>query len=49
MYHHPDLLEAEWWQAMQQEIRTGGLVEVLSYANAVRFALTGSAPDPPAG
>ena len=38
MYHHPDLLEAEWWQARQQEIRTGGLAEVLSYANEDRFA-----------
>ncbi len=38
MYHHPDLLEAGWWQARQQEIRTGGLAEVLSYANEDRFA-----------
>ncbi len=38
MYHHPDLLEAEWWQARQREIRTGGLAEVLSYGDEHRFA-----------
>ena len=37
MYHHPDLLEAEWWQARQREIRTGGLAEVLSYPEEIRF------------
>jgi len=37
-HFHADLLDAQRWQATQREIRTGGLVEVLSYANAVRFA-----------
>ena len=34
---HADLLDAQWWQATQQEIRRGGVVEVLSYPDAVRF------------
>ena len=34
---HADLLDARWWQAMQAEIRTGRLAEVLSYQGAVRF------------
>ena len=35
---HADLLDPRWWQAMQNEIRSGHLVEVLSYSDAVRFA-----------
>jgi len=35
--HHADLLAADWWQAMQQEIRSGRPVEVLSYSDASRF------------
>jgi isocitrate dehydrogenase kinase/phosphatase len=38
MYYHADLLDAAWWQSIQREIRTGRLVEVLSYSAAVRFA-----------
>ena len=34
---HADLLDPRWWQAMQTEIRSGRLVEVLSYQDAVRF------------
>ena len=34
---HAELLDAAWWQAMQNEIRTGRLVEVLSYPDSVRF------------
>ncbi len=34
---HADLLDAPWWQAMQAEIRTSRLAEVLSYNDAVRF------------
>ncbi len=34
---HADLLDPRWWQAMQSEIRSGRLVEVLSYSDAVRF------------
>ena len=37
MYHHADLLTPDWWQAMQREIRSGRLVEVLSYTDATRF------------
>ena len=35
---HADLLDPQWWQATQRAIRTGRLVEVLSYPDAVRFA-----------
>ena len=42
-HHHADLLDPEWWQATQEEIRTGRLVEVLSYSDDVRFAT----PPPP--
>ena len=37
MYYHADLLAPDWWQAMQREIRSGRLVEVLSYTDATRF------------
>jgi isocitrate dehydrogenase kinase/phosphatase len=36
--HHADLLDPQWWQDTQREIRSGRLVEVLSYTDAVRFA-----------
>ena len=35
---HAELLDAGWWQAMQREIRTGRVVEVLSYPESERFA-----------
>src|SRR2546427_141323 len=35
--HHADLLEAEWWQAAQARLAEGGLPEVLSYPERVRF------------
>ncbi len=35
---HADLLDAGWWQAMQREISTGRVVEVLSYPESERFA-----------
>jgi isocitrate dehydrogenase kinase/phosphatase len=38
MYYHADLLTPDWWQAMQREIRSGRLVEVLSYTDAIRFS-----------
>ena len=44
MYYHADLLDAEWWQSVQREIRTGRLVEVLSYSAAVRFARPDTPP-----
>ena len=34
---HADLLDPRWWQEVQNEIRSGRLVEVLSYSDAVRF------------
>jgi isocitrate dehydrogenase kinase/phosphatase len=37
MRHHAELLDAQWWQAMQREIRAGEPVEVLSYPERVRF------------
>jgi isocitrate dehydrogenase kinase/phosphatase len=36
--YHADLLDAAWWQAMQREIGTGRVVEVLSYSEGERFA-----------
>jgi isocitrate dehydrogenase kinase/phosphatase len=45
LYYHADLLDAEWWQSVQNEIRSGRLVEVLSYSPAVRFPRS---PAPPA-
>jgi isocitrate dehydrogenase kinase/phosphatase len=38
MRQHADLLDPQWWQAMQREIRSGCPVEVLSYPAGVRFA-----------
>jgi isocitrate dehydrogenase kinase/phosphatase len=38
---HAELLDPAWWQATQAEIRTGRLVEVLSYPDSVRFAHPG--------
>src|SRR5215470_1336318 len=38
---HADLLDPRWWQEMQNEIRSGRLVEVLSYSDAVRFSHPG--------
>ena len=34
---HADLLLPDWWQAMQTEIASGRMVEVLSYSEAARF------------
>ena len=34
---HSDLLDADWWRAVQVELRTGKPVEVLSYPEAIRF------------
>ncbi|MEP7181816.1 MAG: bifunctional isocitrate dehydrogenase kinase/phosphatase [Betaproteobacteria bacterium] len=48
-HYHADLLEASWWQAVQAEIRTGRVVEVLSYPAAVRFGRDGAAPPAAAG
>jgi isocitrate dehydrogenase kinase/phosphatase len=36
-YYHADLLDPQWWQAMQGEIRSGRMVEVLSYPETARF------------
>jgi isocitrate dehydrogenase kinase/phosphatase len=34
---HAELLDAQWWQRMQREIRSGRQVEVLSYPDSERF------------
>jgi isocitrate dehydrogenase kinase/phosphatase len=36
-YYHADLLTAEWWQGVQRDIRSGSLVEVLSYPEEARL------------
>jgi isocitrate dehydrogenase kinase/phosphatase len=41
---HADLLEAEWWQAVQATLALGELPEVLSYPEALRFPHSGSGP-----
>ena len=33
----PSGLMSDWWQAMQTEIASGRMVEVLSYSEAARF------------
>ena len=35
--HHAHLLDARWWQGVQQAIRDGAVPEVLSYPDSVRF------------
>lgn len=35
--YHADLLDARWWQAMQQANAEGRPIEVLSYPDSVRF------------
>jgi isocitrate dehydrogenase kinase/phosphatase len=37
MYYHRDLLDARWWQGVQEELRSGRPVEVLSYSAASRL------------
>jgi isocitrate dehydrogenase kinase/phosphatase len=44
LHYHADLLDAQWWQATQREIRSGRMVEVLSYPEDARFS-----PRAPAG
>ncbi|HEV8257048.1 MAG TPA: bifunctional isocitrate dehydrogenase kinase/phosphatase [Casimicrobiaceae bacterium] len=41
--HHADLLEAEWWRAAQTRLAEGGLPEVLSYPDRVRFGVLAAA------
>ena len=40
---HADLLDAQWWQATQNQLAGGELPEVLSYRDTVRFAPPASA------
>lgn len=35
--YHADLLDAGWWQARQESLRSRGVAEVLSYPAGVRF------------
>ena len=44
---HANLLDARWWQAVQQQLTGADLPEVLSYSESVRFACPG--PPPAAG
>ena len=37
MVFHADLLDARWWQAMQEANRSGRPIEVLSYPESIRF------------
>ena len=39
---HAELLDPRWWREVQSEIRSGRLVEVLSYSEAVRFPHPGT-------
>ena len=39
---HADLLDPHWWRGVQDEIRSGRLVEVLSYPESVRFPHPGA-------
>jgi isocitrate dehydrogenase kinase/phosphatase len=40
LHYHADLLDAAWWQSVQHAIRSGTIVEALSYPEAVRFKHT---------
>lgn len=44
--HHAELLDAAWWQRMQQAIQAGHMPEVLSYPDDVRFAPPGGVAAP---
>jgi isocitrate dehydrogenase kinase/phosphatase len=44
---HADLLDPRWWREVQTEIRSGRLVEVLSYSDAVRFPHSQVVRSPP--
>jgi len=37
MRHHADLLDAAYWQAMQQHIAGGQMQDVFPYSEALRF------------
>jgi len=41
---HSDLLDAAWWQAMQEANRGGAQIEVLSYPESVRFKSAAATP-----
>ncbi|MEO8740056.1 MAG: bifunctional isocitrate dehydrogenase kinase/phosphatase [Casimicrobiaceae bacterium] len=41
---HANLLDANWWQAVQRQLGGDDLPEVLSYAESVRFAIPGLPP-----
>jgi len=46
MVFHADLLDARWWQAMQEANRSGRPIEVLSYPESVRFRSAARALSP---
>jgi isocitrate dehydrogenase kinase/phosphatase len=41
---HADLLDAQWWQTMQEANRDGRQIEVLSYTDNVRFRSAAATP-----
>jgi isocitrate dehydrogenase kinase/phosphatase len=41
---HADLLDARWWQAMQEANRDGRQIEVLSYPESIRFRRKAARP-----
>jgi isocitrate dehydrogenase kinase/phosphatase len=41
---HADLLDARWWQAMQEANRDGRQIEVLSYPESIRFRRKSARP-----
>jgi isocitrate dehydrogenase kinase/phosphatase len=41
---HADLLDARWWQAMQDANRDGRQIEVLSYPESIRFRRKAARP-----
>jgi isocitrate dehydrogenase kinase/phosphatase len=41
---HADLLDARWWQTMQEANRDGRQIEVLSYPDSVRFRSAAATP-----
>ena len=45
---HADLLDARWWQAMQEANRAGRQIEVLSYPESIRFRRKAARPRFPA-
>ena len=37
LQHHPELIDAKYWQQQQENLRQGGITDVFPYPEAVRF------------